>query len=297
MARIVRALLAGVAPAEILAITFTRRAAQEMRARLLRALQELAQGSDDAIHEFLVQRGLDAVAARAAVGSARSLYERVVTARVPVTIETFHGWFWQLIARAPLGAGVPFAPTLLESAERVRVDAWLHFTAMLVRDEHAEARAAWEWLVDEIGDVSARRLLMQFLHKRAEWWSFAAGDEEAAFMRALTPLRAAGDVDPIVRVRAPEVVTALQTLVDLWRSIELPGVRIARAIDAAQRWLRSPDPRPGRDFLGGVPRGADQGSRSARTSLARQDRPQAERTRTSGDTLRRTSFSPDICLT
>jgi ATP-dependent exoDNAse (exonuclease V) beta subunit len=145
--------------------------------RAARALQERS-GDDDAIQKFLVQRGLDAVAARAAVGSARSLYERVVTARVPVTIETFHGWFWQLIARAPLGAGVPFAPTLLDSAERVRVDAWLHFTAMLVRDEHAEARAAWEWLVDEIGDFSARKLLMQFLHKRAEWWSFAAGDEE-----------------------------------------------------------------------------------------------------------------------
>ncbi len=160
VARIIRALLAGFEPGEILAITFTRRAAQEMRARLLGALQELAQGDDDAIQAFLLKRGLEAAAARAAVGPARTLYERVVTARVPVTVETFHGWFWQLIARAPLGAGVPFAPTLLEGSERVRADAWLHFTAMLVRDEQAEARAAWEWLVDELGDYSARKLLL-----------------------------------------------------------------------------------------------------------------------------------------
>ena len=249
VARIIRALLAGYEPGEILAITFTRRAAQEMRARLLSALQELAQGDDAAIQAFLLARGLDAVASRSAVAPARRLYERVVTARVPVTVETFHGWFWRLIARAPLGAGVPFAPTLLESSERVRADAWLHFTAMLVREEHAEARAAWEWLVDELGDSSARKLLLQFLHKRAEWWSYAAGDEAAAFARALEPLRVVGDEDPMARVRTPEVVTVVQELLDIWRTIAAPGVRIQEAIDRARSWLQSADARPGRDLL------------------------------------------------
>jgi len=249
VARIIRALLVGVAPGEILAITFTRRAAQEVRARLLDALQELARGDDDAIQAFLVARGLDRAAARTAVGPARTLYEVVTTARVPVTIETFHGWFWQLIARAPLGVGVPFASALLERSSRVREDAWLHFTAMLIRDEHAEARAQWEWLVDELGDSPARKLLLQFLHKRAEWWSFAAGDEEAAMQRALAPLRVAGDADPVLRVRAPEVVDAIRQLADLWRSIAAPGVRIQEAIDRALRWPQSPDVRPGRDFL------------------------------------------------
>ncbi len=249
VARIIRALLAGHDPGEILAITFTRRAAQEMRARLLGALQELAQGDDAAIRAFLVKRGLDEAAAHAAVAPARTLYERVVTARVAVTIETFHGWFWQLIARAPLGAGVPFAPTLLDGSERVRADAWLHFTAMLVRDDQAAARAAWEWLVDELGDSSARKLLLQFLHKRAEWWSFAAGDEEGACRRALAPLRVAGDADPIAQVRAPELVTAMQELVEVWRTVAAPGVRIAEAIDRAERWLQAPDDRPPRDFL------------------------------------------------
>jgi ATP-dependent helicase/nuclease subunit A len=248
VARIVRLLLAGVEPGEILAITFTRRAAQEMRERLLQALQELAQADDCTIEAFLRERGVEADAARAAVGSARGLYERVVTARVPVTIETFHGWFWRLIGRAPLGAGVPFAPMLLDGAERVRADAWLHFTAQLLRDEHTGVRAAWEWLVDELGESSAHQLLLQFLHRRAEWWSFAAGDEDAAVERALAPLRVAGDSDPWTRLRTPEFTSDVRTLLALWRTIPKPGTNIANAIAAAGRWLSAPDPHPERDF-------------------------------------------------
>ena len=248
IARIVRLLLAGVQPGEILAITFTRRAAQEMRERLLQALQALAQDDDPTIEAFLQERGMAAEAARAALGAARGLYERVVTARVPLTIETFHGWFWRLITRAPLGAGVPFAPTLLEGAGRVRTDAWLHFTAQLLRDEHADVRSAWERLVDELGQFAAQELLLQFLQRRAEWWAFAAGDEDAALERALAPLRSAVDTDPHAQVRSPDFTDGIRLLLDLWRTIGEPGLRIREAIEAAQQWLDAPDPTPARDF-------------------------------------------------
>jgi ATP-dependent helicase/nuclease subunit A len=244
----VRALLAGAAPAQILAITFTRRAAQEMRVRLTKDLQELALADDDGIAGWLQQRGMTAEEARAAVGAARGLYERVATARVPLSIETFHGWFWQLVASAPLGAGVPYAPVLLEAADRMRVDAWLHFTALLVQQRHAAQRRAWEWLLDELGDDASRKLLMQFLGKRAEWWSFAGDDEDAAVGRALAPLRAAGDDDPRARVREPDLLGAARTLVDLWRSIAKPTKTLESLIDAGQRWLEQPDADPAEDF-------------------------------------------------
>ena len=246
--RIVRALLDGAAPGQILAITFTRRAAQEMRARLLDDLQDLAQATDAAAAEWLRQRGMGTAAARAAVQSARGLYERVVTARAPMVIETFHGWFWQLAAGAPLGAGVPYAPVLLEAVDRLRADAWLHFTAQLVRPQNAAQRAAWEWLLDEIGEDSAHKLLMQLLNKRAEWWSFAGGDEDGAVARALAPLRSAGDDDPRLQVRAPQFAEALRALADLWRSLGKP---LKTAEDAAQRarsWLDARPADAGRDF-------------------------------------------------
>ena len=139
VSRIVRQLLDGAEPGAILAITFTRRAAQEMHSRLLRDLKELAQSDDTTVAALLQQRGLTAGAAQATIEPARRLYERVVTARVPLTIETFHGWFWQLISRAPLGSGIPFAPVLLETSDRLRADAWLHFTSS--RAPRARGRA------------------------------------------------------------------------------------------------------------------------------------------------------------
>ena len=237
VSRIVRLLLAGAAPGEILAITFTRRAAQEMRARLLNDLRDLARANDAQVVDFLQQRGMATVVARSAIGAARNLYEQVLTARVPLTIETFHGWFWQLIARAPLGAGVPFAPVLLEAADRVRADAWLHFSASLVRPRHLAERAAWESLIDDVGESAARKLLEQFLQKRAEWWSFAAGDEDSAVARALAPLRVAGEEDPRASIRMPDFVDAVQSLLDLWLSIDHPGKVIGEAIARAQTWL------------------------------------------------------------
>jgi ATP-dependent helicase/nuclease subunit A len=246
--RIVRALLAGAAPGHILAITFTRRAAQEMRVRLMQDLEELALADDDGIAGWLQQRGMSAEEARGAVGVARGLYERVATARVPLAIDTFHGWFWQLVAGAPLGAGVPYAPVLLEAADRTRVDAWLHFTAQLVQERHAAQRRAWEWLLDEIGEDAAHKLLMQFLNRRAEWWCFAGDDEEAAVARSLAPLRASGDDDPRRRVRAPEFAAALHSLADLWQSIGAASKTAAQAAERARQWLATPSSDPAQDL-------------------------------------------------
>ena len=47
VSRIVRLLLAGVTPSQILAITFTRKAAQEMATRLREWLHELATVDDE----------------------------------------------------------------------------------------------------------------------------------------------------------------------------------------------------------------------------------------------------------
>jgi ATP-dependent helicase/nuclease subunit A len=67
VSRMVRLLLAGVAPSELLAITFTRKAAAEMRTRLDGWLTDLALLPDAEAVDFLVQRGLTEAQARAAL--------------------------------------------------------------------------------------------------------------------------------------------------------------------------------------------------------------------------------------
>ena len=104
VSRILRALLDGSQPQEILAITFTRKAAGEMRVRLNEWLAGFAAArcSDDARVAELRMRGLsDADAKRLAPALGR-LYHDVLASGRRVEIRTFHAWFAQLLRAAPI---------------------------------------------------------------------------------------------------------------------------------------------------------------------------------------------------
>jgi ATP-dependent helicase/nuclease subunit A len=70
VSRMIRLLLAGAAPSELLAITFTRKAAAEMRTRLDGWLTDLALLPDADAVDFPVQRSLTEADARAALPDA-----------------------------------------------------------------------------------------------------------------------------------------------------------------------------------------------------------------------------------
>ena len=59
VARMVRLLLDGVKPQEILALTFTRKAAQEMRDRLYGLLEQFSKSSDASLMKELLARGMN----------------------------------------------------------------------------------------------------------------------------------------------------------------------------------------------------------------------------------------------
>ena len=199
VSRIVRLLLAGVQPGDILAITFTRRAAQEMQARLHEWLHFLAVQDDDAVRNFLRERALDEVD-DALLAKSRGLYRDALLAQPAITINTFHGWFMQIIQRAPLNAGVPVGMQLLERTSALRDEAWRAFADSLRAAPDGQTAQFMRGLFSGYGLYGTRSLLENFVHKRAEWWAYTQGQKDAvawAVEQLHVELEVDFDADPI----------------------------------------------------------------------------------------------------
>jgi len=198
VSRMIRLLLDGADPSGILAITFTRKAAQEMRARLVDWLRWLAIAPDDQVTVFLRERAVPEQDLAQAMNIARGLFELCLAAQPGITIDTFHGWFLQLLERAPLNAGDGSIPRDFVLEERVSFlidEAWDLFGALLQEPEHAGIASHFEALAAELGFVNLRRLLGRFLAKRAEWWAYTHVQADPVGF-ALAELRTLLAVDP-----------------------------------------------------------------------------------------------------
>lgn len=205
VARLVRLLLAGVKPGEILAITFTRKAAQEMESRLRSWLYELAVAPDDAaVRKFLLELALPESEVEAAIPRARGLYEASLTAQPALTVTTFHSWFLRLLQAAPLDAGVLGDVSLIEHTAPLIDEAWERFAVELERAPQAAAALGLEKLFAGYGLQSTRDLLLAFLRCRAEWWAYTrhTRSRDAAVGYALERLRIDFNVDPHLDVCA-----------------------------------------------------------------------------------------------
>jgi ATP-dependent helicase/nuclease subunit A len=179
VSRIIRLLLEGVEPGEILAITFTRKAAQEMQARLHEWLHLLAVEDDETARQFLRERAVMEID-DTQLAKARVLYHEALLAQPAITISTFHGWFMQIIQRAPLNAGVPVGMQLLERTSALRDEAWQAFADSLREAPEGATAQLMNFLFTGYGLHSTRALLENFVHKRAEWWAYTQGQDDAA---------------------------------------------------------------------------------------------------------------------
>lgn len=185
VARMLRLLLAGSAPSEMLAITFTRKAAQEMRERLTQLLRDLALLPDEEARALLRERGIAELDLDHALPQARSLYDRVLASPQALSIDTFHSWFARLLQIAPLSSGVPHGYGLTESSGELLREAYARFMQGLNDEQNQTVKTALMRLYDMVGDSNVRRLLDAFVDKRAEWWAARQTGEPLEWLVAL----------------------------------------------------------------------------------------------------------------
>jgi len=211
VSRMIRLLLAGAAPSELLAITFTRKAAQEMTDRLHEWLRLLALEDDAKVRAFLRDRKVPDDEIDALLPRARGLLETVLTAQPGPTVTTFHGWFLDLLKRAPLEAGLPWGAPLLEREKQLQNEVRDRLLAQWSSAVESPEGTALLALLGDIGEHNLRALLAHFVAARAEWWAYTDGQLDPvayALQQLRSGLHGDLDTDPVAAFWADDLMAA-----------------------------------------------------------------------------------------
>jgi ATP-dependent helicase/nuclease subunit A len=226
VSRIVRALLDGALPQEILAITFTRKAAGEMRERLdtwLRAFAAPTSSAEQRVAE-LVARGVPPDVAPAWADALAALQRRVLDSGRAVEVRTFHAWFAQLLRAAPFELldeiGLDPDAELLQDIEDHRFELMRRFHGALLQD--TARRADFDALIAARGRSQAAKWFDQVLSHRIE---LELANRAGRLEDSVAAIVAEGAAPPRDAVASPAWRSELHALAERLR---MSGGRAAR---------------------------------------------------------------------
>ena len=176
-ARILRLLLDGAPPDSILAITYTRAAAAEIRQRLTQRMAEWLHLDDESLDEKL--RELKISNPNASMRTqARQLFEHVQFSEHSLHVSTFHSFFQDLLKRFPLEAGVPrdFQLPDAEQSAAILKQAIDQTLRGAEREPNGELAQALDRVIASLGWHTVRRdFFPKVREKMLEWAAFDEG--------------------------------------------------------------------------------------------------------------------------
>jgi ATP-dependent helicase/nuclease subunit A len=156
-------------PEEILAFTFTRKAAAEMRSRLLRSLQEASRLQDTDIATLPAHKQLTMTLARAALARDALQQWQLLRNSQRLRITTIDGFNSWLAARLPLQSGFGATPRIGTDMREVYQEA-VRTTLAALEGIDQSANQVASLLRHLHGDLrKAESLLLMLLGKREQW--------------------------------------------------------------------------------------------------------------------------------
>lgn len=177
--RLMVLLMQGVAPASILAITFTRKAAAEIQRRVNERVLAMVTADDQQLATELEALGV--VNNPDNAQRARALFEKLICAEYELRATTFHAFCQDILRRFPLEAAVPPGFELLESTTELEQSAWRALQQEATANPEGPIAKDLELLLRDCGGVNnTHQSLSEFLKHRSDWWAYTEGASDPA---------------------------------------------------------------------------------------------------------------------
>lgn len=164
-ARVLRLLLSGAKPEEILCLTYTKAAAAEMRGRVAERLGQWAlEGEDELIKDLTALSGVPPTPAMRL--RARSLFARALEAPGGLRIQTIHAFCESVLHRFPREAAVPFDFSVLEEHQRDSMLLEARETVLAAGLRGSGEAAAVETLFGLLSDFQIETAILEALNQQ-----------------------------------------------------------------------------------------------------------------------------------
>jgi ATP-dependent helicase/nuclease subunit A len=180
--RVLRLLLDGTPPAQILCLAYTKAAAANMADRVFGKLAQWTSLDDEALTEAIVDCGADKPDPAKLV-FARQLFARTIETPGGLKIQTLHAFAERLLRLFPFEANVPAHFKVLDESESKRLLIEARDAALAELSASSERTGALDLVARESGAARFDELLMEAL-SRAE--TFGAHDDALAYVAALS---------------------------------------------------------------------------------------------------------------